>query len=66
MLPIKGSLHQLWLLTMVFYAVWSVPILSKITVAFMLEKHVTKTIINPTVKTLFEEHLQVEQIFGRW
>lgn len=65
MLPIKGSLHQLWLLAMVFYAVWTVPILSKITVAFMLEKHVSRTIINP-VKTLFEERLQVEQMFGRW
>jgi len=66
MLSIKGSLHQLWLLTMVFYAVWTVPILSKITVAFMLEKHVSRTIINPTVKTLFEERFQVEQMFGGW
>jgi len=65
-LTIKGSLHQLWLLTVVLYAVWTVPILSKITVAFMLEKHVSKTIINPIVKTLFEEQLQVEQMVGRW
>jgi len=63
---IKGSLQQLWLLIMVFYAVWTVPFLSKITVAFMLEKHVSRTIINPSVKPIFEEQFQVEQIFGRW
>jgi len=63
---IKGSLQQLWLLIMVFYAVWTVPILSKITVAFMLEQHVSRTIINPSLKPIFEEQLQVEQIFGRW
>jgi len=66
MLPITGCLRQLWLLTMVLYAVWTVPILSKITVAFMLEKHVSRTLINPSVKTLFEEQLPVEQMFGRW
>jgi len=66
MLPILGCLRQLWLLIMVFYAVWTVPILSKITVAFMLEKHVSRTIIKPAIKTLVEEQFHVEQIFGRW
>jgi len=66
MSAIKGCLHQLWVLTMVLYAVWTIPILSKITVAFMLEKHVSRTIINPTVKTLLEERFQITQIFGRW
>jgi len=66
MLPIKRCLHQLWVLTMVLYAVWTVPILAKITVAFMLEKQVSRTIINPTVKTLLEERFQFTQILGRW
>jgi len=65
MQPIKSCLYQLWLLIMVLYAVWTIPILSKITVAFMLEKYVSRTIINPIIK-LFEEELPIAQMFGRW
>jgi len=66
MQPIKSCLYQLWLLIMVLYAVWTVPILSKITVAFMLEKYVSRTIIDPIIKTLIESQWPIPKMFGIW
>lgn len=66
MLSVNKCLHQLWLLTVVLYAVWTNPLLSKIMVAFMLEKHVSNTMINPSLKNLLEERFPIVDMFGRW
>jgi len=41
--------------------VWKIPLLSKITVAFMLEKQVSATVMNLSTEIDFEK-----QKFGRW
>jgi len=61
-----SSLHQLWILVLLCYATWSIPLLSAITIAFMLEKYVTGTLINSEVMTILEERFPIVQIFGRW
>jgi len=60
------SLHQVWLLMVVYYGIWSIPLLSKITIAFMLEKFITGTIFNPAIMAHLEERLPLELVFGRW
>jgi len=65
-LPVKVSLHKLWLLTVALYSVWTVPLLSKITVAFMLEKQLSGSVINHVFERFFEERFQIERIFRRW
>jgi len=61
MSSIKSCLQILWLQMVALYAVWKIPMLSKITVAFMLEKQVSVTVMNISTKTFFEE-----LNFGRW
>jgi len=61
MLSVKTCLQKLWVLTVVLYAVWKIPLLSKITIAFMLEKQVSATLMNLSTKIVFEK-----QNFGKW
>jgi len=63
---ILKSLHQVWRLMMVYYGIWSIPLLSKITIAFMLEKFITGTIVNPAIMAHLEERLPLVLMFGRW
>jgi len=63
---VLSSLHQVWLLALLCYATWSVPLLSAITVAFMLENYVTCTLINLSVMSRLEECLPVLRKFGSW
>jgi len=60
------SLHQVWLLMVVYYVIWSIPLLSKITIAFMLEKFITGTFITPAIMADLEERLPLALIFGKW
>jgi len=61
-----NSLHELWILAILWYAIWSVPLLSVVTAAFMLEKYITGTIINPAIMTQLEECLPFLKVLGRW
>jgi len=63
---ILNSLHELWILSFLWYAIWSVPLLSVVTIAFMLENYITGTIINPTIMTQLEECLPLLKELGRW
>jgi len=61
MSSINSCLQILWLKMVALYAVWKIPLLSKITVAFMLEKQVSAAVVNRSTRTFFEE-----LNFGRW
>jgi len=60
------SLHQLWLLGMVYYSVFSFPLLSTVVVAFMLEKYLSETIYTPAIMTSVEEQVPVQETLGIW
>jgi len=61
-----NSLHQFWVLALIWYAIWNVHLLSVVTIAFMLEKYITGTIVNPAIMTQLEERLPLLKMFGRW
>lgn len=61
MSSVKSCLQILWLQTVALYAVLKIPLLSKITVAFMLEKQLSATVMNLSTRTFLEE-----LNFGRW
>lgn len=54
----------MWLLTLVGFAVWRFPWLSKFTVAFMLEKYVSGVIITPVVMRRVDELVPVIKMLG--
>jgi len=60
------TLKQIWLLMLVYYAVYTSSLLSNITVAFMLEKYISDTIHNPSIMALIEKRLPLEKTLGRW
>jgi len=60
------SLHQLWVLGMVYYSVFSFPLLSTVVVAFMLEKYLSETIYTPAILTSVEEQVPLRKTFGIW
>lgn len=67
MLSLSKSIHKLWLLLVALYAVWTMPLLSKITVAFMLEKQVSGTIFNPSFEKFLKHQFQIVDLVGtRW
>jgi len=59
-------LHQLWVYALVYYAVRTVPLLSNVTIAFMLEKYVTETIYASAIMASVEVYLPLKGTFGRW
>jgi len=58
------TLNRLWLLTLVGFAVWTAPLLSKITVSFMLEKYVSGVIVNPVIMIRLQKLLPVIKMLG--
>jgi len=61
-----NSLHQFWLLLLIWYAIWSVQLISVVTIAFMLERYITGTIVNPAIMTQWEERFPLSKMLGRW
>jgi len=61
-----NTLKQLWLLMLGCYAVYTSPLLSNITIAFMLEKYISDTINSPSIMTNIEKRLPLKKAFGRW
>lgn len=59
-------LKQLWLLALVGFTVWTVPFLSKLTVAFMLEKYVTYFFVNSAIMDRLEKKFPAVMVFGKW
>jgi len=60
-----NTLKQLWLLMLVYFAVYNSVLLSNITIAFMLEKYISDTVNNPSIMTHTEKRLPLQKAFGR-
>lgn len=58
------TLNRMWLLAIVGYSVWKIPLLAKFTVAFMLEKYVTAFLVSSGIIARVEEKIPLEKGLG--
>jgi len=61
-----NSAHEILLLLVIFYSVWTIPIVSSLTISFATLKLATKTMISVNVVTFFERNLSLLKKCGRF
>jgi hypothetical protein len=65
-MKILKSAHEIWVLFVIFYAVWSVPFLASLTLALSTLKLVADTMISPEMTQYFEKPKSQLKVYSRW
>lgn len=58
--------HELLVLLVVFYAVWTVPFFARVTIAIATQKYVTQILMTPALIDPLDQVIPLRKMFGGW
>jgi len=62
---ILNSAHEIWVMFVIFYSVWTIPIVASLTTSFAVLKLIAQTMIDVKVIEFFERNISLFKKFGR-
>jgi len=63
---IVNSAHEIWVMFVIFYSVWTIPVVASLTISFATLKLVAQTMIDVQVTKFFERNLSLLEKCGRF
>jgi len=63
---VLNSAHEIWVMFVIFYSVWTIPIVASLTISFAVLKLVAQTMIDVKVMKFFERNISLLKKCGRF